>query len=359
MKSTFLRNLMGFIGLALCLPSFAQQTDTTYHSKYGMKCDADTAHFYRISLSEGERSQITEYFTSNQQIRRKGVEVKIGKITIRDGLWETFYENGNPKIEVSYVEGDKAGTSKEWFESGQQEAVWNHDKGNTTLVSNWSKDGEVMATAGEGAYEKHYPNGQLHYGGPVKAGKQTGNWKAYHNNGQLLHDAVIEEGMITGTQKIWNREGQQLYEVQLAASGTSKIVKYWNEVGAPMHADTITAQIVKANWVGLGSVEPYPINMAVVRRLIGYPLKAVDMGIQGQVVVRALVNEKGEITKENWITKVHPLLSDAVQANLHELHFAPAIQGGEYIKFWVNIPFRFKLMGGTPKRKKRKKKVRK
>jgi protein TonB len=92
------------------------------------------------------------------------------------------------------------------------------------------------------------------------------------------------------------------------------------------------------------SEEPQPLNMDDVRKIIGYPDIARDAGIEGQVVVRVLVDEQGNYRKHKMIKKVHPILADAVEKNLHKLKFSPAIQGNKPIKFWVNIPFRFKLM---------------
>jgi protein TonB len=92
------------------------------------------------------------------------------------------------------------------------------------------------------------------------------------------------------------------------------------------------------------SEEPQPLNMDDVRKIIGYPEIARDAGIEGQVVVRVLVDEKGNYRKHKMIKKVHPILAEAVESNLKQLKFSPAIQGNKPIKFWVNIPFRFKLM---------------
>ncbi len=92
------------------------------------------------------------------------------------------------------------------------------------------------------------------------------------------------------------------------------------------------------------SEEPKPLNMDEVQLLIGYPDVARDANIEGQVVVRVLVDEHGNYRKHKMVKKIHPILAEAVENNIHKLKFSPAIQGGKPIKFWVNIPFRFKLM---------------
>jgi protein TonB len=88
---------------------------------------------------------------------------------------------------------------------------------------------------------------------------------------------------------------------------------------------------------------PRPINMDAIRKLIGYPAMARDAGIQGQVVVRVLVDKKGNYSQHKVMNQVHPLLVQAVEAHIAKLRFTPAIQDGKPIQFWVNIPFKFAL----------------
>lgn len=90
--------------------------------------------------------------------------------------------------------------------------------------------------------------------------------------------------------------------------------------------------------------EPVPVNINDIKSLIGYPQIARDAGIQGQVVVRVLVDKTGNYDRHKVVKSVHPILDEAVQAHLSKLKFTPAIQGGRPIKFWVNIPFNFKLL---------------
>ncbi|TAE46049.1 MAG: energy transducer TonB [Bacteroidetes bacterium] len=87
--------------------------------------------------------------------------------------------------------------------------------------------------------------------------------------------------------------------------------------------------------------EPRAVNLSEVWKLIRYPQMAIDANIQGTVVVRILVDKKGNYQKHKLIASVHPLLSTEVERHIHQLKFTPAIQGGKPIAFWVNVPFRF------------------
>ncbi|MDX2283862.1 MAG: TonB family protein [Bacteroidia bacterium] len=90
--------------------------------------------------------------------------------------------------------------------------------------------------------------------------------------------------------------------------------------------------------------EPVAINVDEIRKLIGYPQIAKDAGIEGNVVVRVLVDKRGAYVRHKVINQAHPVLSKAVEEHISKLKFSPAIQGGKPIQFWVNIPFNFKLL---------------
>ncbi|MEM7510011.1 MAG: M56 family metallopeptidase [Bacteroidota bacterium] len=90
--------------------------------------------------------------------------------------------------------------------------------------------------------------------------------------------------------------------------------------------------------------EPFPVNMKEVQKAIGYPKAARDAGIEGSMIVRVLVNEEGKYSKHTVVNQVHPTLAEPVEEHISELVFTPAIKDGKPTKFWVNIPFNFKLL---------------
>lgn len=113
--------------------------------------------------------------------------------------------------------------------------------------------------------------------------------------------------------------------------------------------DTIPNVIVEPELPGdtdfvFADEEPRPVNMKRVVRLIGYPQMARDAGIEGIIIARVLVDKKGRYRDHRIINSAHPILQKAVEKHLDALTFTPAIQGGNPIPFWVNIPFRFHLM---------------
>ncbi|MDW3650586.1 MAG: M56 family metallopeptidase [Bacteroidia bacterium] len=100
--------------------------------------------------------------------------------------------------------------------------------------------------------------------------------------------------------------------------------------------------------------EPRPINEEDVKKLIGYPRMAIDAYIQGQVVFRVLVDQYGRIQKYQVVNEVHPILVAAVEKHIEKMIFTPAMKEGMPVKFWVNIPFNFKLLTDKDSNKKKK-----
>jgi len=83
--------------------------------------------------------------------------------------------------------------------------------------------------------------------------------------------------------------------------------------------------------------------LAEVTKKIGYPIAASAQGIQGEVVMKILIDEAGHYVKHLIVNKVDVLLSNIVEAHITELRWKPAIYRGKPIPYWVNIPFSFKI----------------
>ncbi|MCB9234672.1 MAG: energy transducer TonB [Bacteroidia bacterium] len=89
--------------------------------------------------------------------------------------------------------------------------------------------------------------------------------------------------------------------------------------------------------------EPVPINLNQIIAEIGYPEEVRKQGIEGKLLFRILVDEKGNYKSHLILKEAHPVLRNAVLSRIKELKFEPAIRNGEPIRFWVTLPFKFAL----------------
>lgn len=90
---------------------------------------------------------------------------------------------------------------------------------------------------------------------------------------------------------------------------------------------------------------PIPVNLVEVKELIDYPTLAKNAGIEGRVILRILVDEKGNYVKHSVVDSFHPLLRIPCELHVPLLTFEPAKRKGLATSGWVSIPFTFKLSG--------------
>jgi len=84
------------------------------------------------------------------------------------------------------------------------------------------------------------------------------------------------------------------------------------------------------------------LPVAVVRVPPSYPDSAREAGVDGTVVVNALVCADGQII-ETWIASSIPLLDGAAADAVRKWVFLPARKDGQPIAVWVAVPVKFSL----------------
>ncbi|HPM12462.1 MAG TPA: energy transducer TonB [Bacteroidales bacterium] len=98
-------------------------------------------------------------------------------------------------------------------------------------------------------------------------------------------------------------------------------------------------------------VEKMPIfpggNAALLKFLaenLEYPQEAVDMGLEGTVVVKFVVGKDGKAKNPEIVKSVAPMLDKAATSVINKLPlFTPGEQAGEKVLVWYNLPVQFKL----------------
>ena len=76
-----------------------------------------------------------------------------------------------------------------------------------------------------------------------------------------------------------------------------------------------------------------------------YPTMAIEQNIEGEVVVKFVVEKDGSISNPSIESSVHPLLDEEALRviNLVPPIFNPAKQNGKNVRSWYTIPINFKL----------------
>lgn len=83
---------------------------------------------------------------------------------------------------------------------------------------------------------------------------------------------------------------------------------------------------------------------AFLSKTIRYPATAVEEGIQGRVVVKALVGTDGNVRDVFLVKRVHPSLDkEAVRVVKLMKGFKPALKNGSPVEAWITVPIPFRL----------------
>lgn len=81
---------------------------------------------------------------------------------------------------------------------------------------------------------------------------------------------------------------------------------------------------------------------AVTRVPPSYPDLAREAGVDGTVMVQALVGKDGKV-KDVRVVKSIPMLDDAAKAAVRQWVFKPALSNNKPVAVWVGVPVKFSL----------------
>ena len=84
--------------------------------------------------------------------------------------------------------------------------------------------------------------------------------------------------------------------------------------------------------------------MTFIQSRIHYPFAAKEIGLEGRVVVKFVVQKDGTLDQIAVARGVHPMLDDEALRVIRDLpDFIPGKQNGEPVDVWYMVPVEFKL----------------
>ncbi len=134
---------------------------------------------------------------------------------IKDGEYKSWYDNGQPMIQKTYVEGKLHGYYKEWYLNGQlmYQIEYKDGKENGEYKS-WYNNGQIMVQTTykdgkcDGEYKKWYEKGKLHTQTTYKDGKYHGKYTKWFENGIIMVEKRYIEGKLHGEYTSWHEDGR-------------------------------------------------------------------------------------------------------------------------------------------------------
>lgn len=348
-----------------------QAQDTLFYDEDWKEIEnRSEATYYSLFKKEGKNWTTENYFVSNDQLHHKGYyDSKKKKQAI--GSWTYFWESGNKRREFSFLEGEMDGVFKRWHENGQLEeegnykegsqvGVWKtwYDNGNKQsiidqkepdfgeVLSFWYKDGRAGVVDGNGSYEVYGPVGEIIISGEVRQGKREGEYKSFYPTGEVFEIVNFENNQAQGSHKYFYKNGKLEAEGIEKKNQKAAMWNFYDRKGEFLFAKNFDEEgIADQNKdFSFRYREPYAVNVDLIKRMIGYPQAAIQAGIQGQVICRVLLDRDGNYLKHKFIDSSPKVFKKAISEHIGEVRFTRTMMEAKPIKYWVNIPFSFKLL---------------
>jgi len=136
-------------------------------------------------------------YSLNGQYHSKGKIVK----GLKEGTWNYWHENGQKKLDIDYVNGEKS--QREFYEYSIGEL---YDNGKPKSSQGWKNDKE------DGQWSEWYENGQIKSDGAYLEGNKVGKWFDWHENGQLNRERNYKSNKLDGKVIGWEDNGEILWE---------------------------------------------------------------------------------------------------------------------------------------------------
>lgn len=380
------------------LSQLSQAQDTLWISEDADIVSRKQAAYFRI-LSEGPPWTIEEYHYPSQLPKRTGSypsEETREQDTLWSGLWTFYTEEGILSRKTEYLDGLKEGTDSSWYENGILASSQSYEKdklrgrfqewgkeGQLSELRNYNAEGNMIDTwelyhengevsrrvdfsTSDTLVNWYYANGQIKMSGRRLEGRlivenafaPNGNQQVAEGNGffedikvgRVIEAGNLKNGLRQGKWTKYRTNGTRIMVIKYI-QGRSNTAIFYDAADKKLSGFTIPELYQKDDYNPYShlnflntEIEPRPINIEELKKEIGYPAKARDAGIEGQLIVRVLMDQNGEMIRMKFARHGHPILESAIESKMDQIRFTPAIQNHEVIKFWINIPFNFRLL---------------
>lgn len=202
-----------FLNIASFLKVVASDTITVYFNKNWEVINIrDEAIFYRKAINISKNNwEVKDYFISN--VLQMNGTFTDNKLTIKQGLFSYYYENGQLESTGYYKKDKKIDKWTYWHENGQLKCEGYFKDGySSNNWKYWNSKGEKLA---EGAFVNDKKDGNWVYftstGSISKEEFYVQNHikhlKSYYDTGKIQFEGNLFDGKAEGEWKYWNIDG--------------------------------------------------------------------------------------------------------------------------------------------------------
>lgn len=285
------------------------QDKITYTDSLGVEVSSDNKFYTKVVKDyylEKDSYQFLTYYKNGQLKKESTISGKDGGFPIGEEI--EYYENGNKKSTLSYVDKKTHGKATEWYENGQlkKEGEYDSQKVFTDLhyriISFWAPDGRKTVTEGNGSYEES-----------SKLLSEKGNYKNGYKDGQ------------------WTGSEPNITFVETYKNGTLAFGESTNADGTKNQYDFL-----------MKKPEPKK-GMNDFYKFIGNNFNTSDEAykkkIAGRIIIGFIVEKDGQIVETKVVKSLgYGLDEEAIRVLLAYEKWEPAVQRGRNVRCSFQIP---------------------
>jgi TonB family protein len=281
-----MKQLFGVLILLYTIASYGQTKRQYFDEKYNALPGAQGATYYREIKSNGKGFIVKDVFVMNDQLAMEAICSEVDPIIVYDGLYKTYFKNGQLSQEGKYEDNRKRGLWKTFYENGQQKQETLYEKDKTFYKQHWDDAGNAHLVNGTGSYS--------------------------------------EESSLRGKQQI------EILNHLLIASYSFN----------PTRGDTVY-QVVQETAMYEGGM---PALYAMIGETLRYPANARRQGIEGKVFIEFVIEKDGTVRHVKAIKGPGGGLNEEAERVLRLMNkWTPGKVRGKPVPQMMVLPVAFRL----------------
>ena len=183
----------------------------------------------QIWYEESKKVSVSDYYQGEDEVCVPGIHYFLSRDaafywdnkTIRNGPFRSWYHNGQPYEEYTYLNGILHGSYHCWYDNG-----------------NTNKECSYLNGYINGSYRTWYNNGHKCMECSYLNGNMNGLYRIWYTNGHLQQECSYLDGYLNGLYRAWYKDGQMYQECTYVKGILNGLYQTWYEGGQKYHKCT-------------------------------------------------------------------------------------------------------------------------
>jgi len=237
----------------------------------------------------------------------------------------TFYQNGNPESVIPFDNGAREGGALFYFENG-----------------NLKEERHYLAGKVEGEVKRYYKNGKTKELFSILKGKRDGTTTTYDSLGNYISDVYYTEGKILKEGEVSDEPGDEDIAEETPTEEVA-ITTPLDKIEGKLQP-IASAEIIDSVHYRNPAIFPEPkMGYNLFYEKVVYPQAAKEKKVEGTVLIKAIINEYGDVEKTEIVKGIGYGCEEAAEIAVSFTRFYPGLVDGNPVKVEMVFAIDFKL----------------